>query len=147
MFHKGRMLLAALGLVGASVAGAQADLCFDYSTGGGTSVGKGFKIPAPNQCKPFNGFEYKTEGGMLTGTGCTSATGEVFILHYSYHDNKTSYPQSSYFESGVCRVPLPLSPGGNSGACTGTVLYSPPSGQSRFDAYARFYSCNKAVPE
>lgn len=147
MLHKSRLLMVALGLVCVSATSAPAlDLCFEYSTGG-RSVGKKFKIPPKNQCKPFNGFEDRDYGGLLTGTGCTSATGEVFLLHYSFHDNNTTYPQSSYFESGVCRVPLPIEPGGNSGACTGTVLSTPPDNHGRFDDFARFFVCNKAVPE
>jgi hypothetical protein len=149
MLHKGRMFIIALGLVCASVASAQADLCFVYSGGGGTVVGDRFTLPLTNQCKPFNGFELGagSTAGAITGTGCTASNGGQFLLHYSFH-NWFALGGGSYFESGTCRFPLARGPAleslPSSGICRGTFVT--PSGQNGFVQDARIFNCNRDVP-
>lgn len=146
-----RSLLVALALIGISVASAEAvDLCFEYAAGVDTIVGKGFKVPGKNKCAPFNGFQLGSHAGMVTGTGCRNAQGDWLLIHYTYHDHDQTFPQGSYFETGVCRVPLPIEPGGNSGDCAGTYQATSNAGsvsENRFDANARFYRCTFAVPD
>jgi hypothetical protein len=64
----------ALLLLGATTARA-ADMCLidDYNT---TLVGYRFRFPAPNQCKPFDGYELGTNC-LISGTACGTAFGEV----------------------------------------------------------------------
>jgi hypothetical protein len=148
MLHKGRTLMVALGLVCASgtSTNAAADLCLTLAGGGGTTVGKGFTLPPPNECKPFNAFEDGGLAGATTGTGCTDRNGGTFILQYTYH-NSLPLNDGNYWESGLCRFrigfgggPLPTD-----GRCRLTVLTSPDN-QGSFVVDANLFSCNVDVP-
>jgi hypothetical protein len=53
------------------------DYCIDVTDGGPLSaytlVGKGFRVPGKNRCKPFMGFTSQTFD--VTGSACTTADG------------------------------------------------------------------------
>lgn len=145
MIRTAQKLVAALGLVCMSVAGAQAaDLCLTLGGGGGTIVGKGFTIPPPNKCKPFNGFENGGLGGLVTGTGCTTSNGGSFILQYSYNNYFASgFGNNNYWESGACNFQFHNDPIPGSGICRGTVGTTSLGG---FVVGASLSSCTVAVP-
>ena len=105
MLHRERTLVVALGLVVASALSAEAmDLCVD--SGGYTYVGKKFKVPLRNQCKPFNGFTADRDW-FVTGTGCTSEKGDFFRLQYTANGTSGHVTFSVY-----CGIPLPSLTGG-----------------------------------
>jgi hypothetical protein len=50
------------------------DYCLQFNAVGDYEViGKGFRLPPKNRCKPFGGFSSYT--GVLSGTACTEADG------------------------------------------------------------------------
>jgi hypothetical protein len=95
--------MATLGLICVNAASARADMCFRYSSGGGTLVAKGATLPAVNTCVPLAFFENGGLQGAATGSICTAADGSTVIFHYTYDGCL-----SPYFESGVCRLQLGL---------------------------------------
>ena len=117
MFTKGRTLILVLALVLATAAAVQArDLCLTIPNffGAVPLVGKGFRVPPRNRCKPFNGF---TQGGsgiptFVAGTGCTSADGFAFHLAFTAHSTTSGNPLTGY-----CAFILP---GLGAGSCVGT---------------------------
>jgi hypothetical protein len=140
--RRGGMLLLALGLVAATGASAHArDVCMDYS-GGGNLVLKGLRVPPKNKCVAMQGFENLALGGTMSGMACTNAQGDGMMLHYTSHDHRVT---TSYFESGTCRIRLPIQPGGNGSLCSGTYVVTP-GGNGRFDQFAHFYYCDRNVP-
>ena len=105
MLHRERTLVVALGLVVASALSAEAmDLCVVVNPS--TTIGKKFKVPLRNQCKPFNGF---TSDGLwfVTGTGCTDADGKFFRLQYTANATIGHTMEGAY-----CGIPLPSLSGG-----------------------------------
>lgn len=135
------MLLVALGLVAVSSAGARAvDLCLDFSGGGGVAL-KRFKAPSRNKCVPIQGIDNESYPGALSGTGCTSATGDRLILHYTYHSFRTT----GYFESATCRLVLPID-SAIDGSCAGTYLTSPGTGQTYFSQSVTARFCSVDIP-
>src|SRR5262245_59427734 len=96
------ILTAVLALLAASPALA-ADLCINSAVLG-LVVGKGFTLPSKNKCKPFVGFGF---GGMAAGTGCRTADGSLFRLHYTLHK-----ADQDVTESVACNFHIPLSMGG-----------------------------------
>lgn len=134
------MLGLALLVAGSATAHAR-DLCMDYS-GGGHLVWKRAKLPSKNRCTSLQGVETSDNGMALTGTACTSAAGTVAILNYTAHDYQGA---SSYFETGTCRVAMPLPPNGADALCTGTFI-STPGGTGRFTQSAHLSVCDVNVP-
>ncbi|MBI3247572.1 MAG: hypothetical protein HYZ50_13800 [Deltaproteobacteria bacterium] len=124
----GRTLLMALGFIFASVVPASAkDLCIDgfFSS---PIVGRGFRIPPSNQCKPFNGFT--TDGSyFVAGAGCTtSAAGGFLRLSFTAHAT-TGGTQNPY--TIFCGLPLPSLIGGT---CLYTYAYAPSIGDEIAEA-------------
>jgi hypothetical protein len=134
MFRKGLMFMAALGLIGASVPSAQADLCFRYESGGGTLVARGGELPQPNECRTLPFFEVGGYEGAATGSICMDKNGGTVVFHYAYH----SCLAPTYFETGTCRLGvqngLPAS-----GACRVTVNQT---GQPNADTTPVLSSCS-----
>jgi hypothetical protein len=109
MPSRGLLTLTALSLVIVNEQSARADLCFRYTTsGGGTLVMQGVKLPAPNTCQPVAMYEAVDApepglGGAATGSICFGgADGRTVVFQYTY-DGCTG----NYFESGICRLQLP----------------------------------------
>ena len=139
--RRGRVLLAALGLVAASAASAYAaDVCMTLSGGGG-AVFKRFKAPGRNKCAPIHGFENLGGGAVLSGSACTTPTGEVMILHYTAHDWRAT---TGYFESGTCRVLLPLP--SSEALCRGSYVLTPGIDGGQFNQTAILQYCDAPVP-
>jgi len=91
-FGTTRMVALALGLVLATVTTAPAiDLCLSIPNffGTNTLVGKKFRVPPRNQCKSFHGFTQAPPFVLVAGTGCTSANGFSFYLHFTTHSAST----------------------------------------------------------
>jgi hypothetical protein len=117
--HKFALLIGTATIMTAIAApDARADLCFRYqTTGGGTLVARGAKLPAVNTCEPLAMFEQGGYGGAATGTICRDIADFTIIFQYTYdgclHD---------YFESGICRLQIQ---NGNlptvSSTCRGTL--------------------------
>src|SRR5215510_1805269 len=99
---------AVLALAGSASLAQAADLCVQVHLPMGTFqghlVGKGFKVPSKNKCKPFNGFMEPGHhfGAMAVGTGCTKADGSLFRLHVTTHA-----ADSSVTRSWACNFVLP----------------------------------------
>jgi hypothetical protein len=93
-----------------------ADLCLSIPNFFGVTplVGKGFRVPSRNRCKPFNGFTLGSSGfpSFVVGTGCTSADGFAFHLAFTAHNTTTGNPLT-----GSCSFILP---GLGAGSCAGT---------------------------
>lgn len=143
MLRTGRILMTALGFLCLGLTSARAaDLCLSYDGGGGIIVGKAFRIPSPNKCKPFHGFEVGGLEGMVTGTGCTTSNGGSFILHYSYN-NYFAYNGGNYAEGGTCNFQFHNDPIPSSGICRGTVVTGSVGG---FVQGASLFACNEDVP-
>ena len=82
------------------------DLClFDGNIFGELIIGKNFKVPLKNTCKPFNGFYHSA---MIVGTGCTNHDGSLFRLHFTLHQ-----ADHDVFASAACNFVLPGVDGGN----------------------------------
>ena len=78
MLRTGLMLSTSLGLVVASPASVQADICFEYtgSSPGIVAVAIGAKVPAsPNSCVTVSVVDQAAPGGMATGSICRSEEG------------------------------------------------------------------------
>ena len=70
----GTFAMAATLMAGLAGAAHASDYCIDVFDGGTyTVVGKGFRVPGKNRCKPFMGFT--TQGFDVTGSACTAADG------------------------------------------------------------------------
>jgi hypothetical protein len=79
---------------------ARADLCFRYqTTGGGTLVARGARLPAVDTCEPLAMFEFGGYMGAATGTICRSSLDDTVIFQYTYDGCITDY-----FESGICSL-------------------------------------------
>jgi hypothetical protein len=132
-------LVALLGLVCYSESNAVAhDLCIQIFGGPSYAALKSPKLqlnccpPDPsevNTCAPLNGVEEGGLGGMITGTGCLSKSGEHFFYHYVYHSLYQPFVWDpnlkAYFETGVCRFRMGALGGRLSGRCRGTALTNP----------------------
>jgi hypothetical protein len=146
----GRLLVSivVLGLVLATGATAQADLCLNIADIFGVPVslvGKKFKVPPKNQCKPFNGF---TTGGFSTfvvGTGCTSADGFAFHLAFTAHNPSA---ESSFLPSTVTGYCGFILPGLGAGSCRGTEAFANKADDELFgwSSFASGQSCTVNVP-
>jgi hypothetical protein len=125
MLRKDPRLVLALALVLVTVVPVQArDLCLTIPNFFGVAplVGKGFRVPPRNRCKPFNGFTTAQAGlpTFVVGTGCTSADGFAFHLAFTAHTTTTGNPVTGY-----CGFILP---GLGAGSCVGTdAVASAPS--------------------
>ena len=85
MLHKHLLRIAIFGLVVVSAPFAKADMCFRYTTtGGGTLVAKGGKLPATNTCEPLAFFEEGGLAGAATGSICVDVNDFTVVLHYTY---------------------------------------------------------------
>jgi hypothetical protein len=106
MFRNKLLLIASLGPVFASPA-AQADICFQYDSGGGILVAKGATLPAENACLPVALVDQGSALGMATGSICTGGdppgTG-VPSLVFQYTYTACTFP--TWFEAGTCRIEL-----------------------------------------
>jgi hypothetical protein len=137
------MSVLALGLVLATVATAQAaDLCLSIPNffGQAPLVGKKFRVPPKNQCKPFNGF---TQGGFssfVAGMGCTSADGFAFHLSFTAHNTASGDTLTGY-----CGFILP---GLGAGSCVGTEAIAAPLDNELFatSSSASGQPCTVNVP-
>ena len=108
MKHIAFRLVTALVLAIPASAAWAADLCISSETFGATNgpmVGKRFKVPPRNQCKPFNGFIL---GEVVTGTGCTTADGALLRIHFTAHS-----VDSEFAQIGLCNFALPAMTTGN----------------------------------
>lgn len=104
MFRKSLLLIGTLGLVATGSPDARADLCFRYqTTGGGTLVARGAKLPAVNTCAPLAMFESGGLGGAATGSICVDINDFTIIFHYTYD---ACIGPGNYFESATCRLQM-----------------------------------------
>lgn len=138
-----RTLILALGFVFATVATTRAsDLCLNIPSFFGQIplVGKKFRVPPKNQCKPFNGFTRGGFSSFVVGTGCTSADG--FALHLSFTVHNTS---SGDTITGYCGFILP---GLGAGSCKGTATFANEANDELFSwsSAASGQSCTVNVP-
>jgi hypothetical protein len=138
MLRKVVLLTAFLLPVFASAPVAQADICFQYGTGGGIAIAIGAKVPPVNTCTPVSLVEqiYGGRLGLATGSICNSEQGSsrpTLVFQYTY--DACSGP-GGYFESATCRIDLevpsgnlPNQPSNQNSWCNG-VYVSLPSNQS-----------------
>ena len=88
----------------AFVESARADMCFRYQTsGGGTLVAKGAKLPAVNTCEPLAMFENGGLAGAATGSICVDINDFTVLFHYTYD---ACIGPGNYFESATCRLQI-----------------------------------------
>jgi hypothetical protein len=129
MTRTGRTLVMAIALISMGLVSAHAkDLCLDTATfGAGGIVGKNFKIPGKNKCKPFAGF---TLGGtyFVSGSGCTSASGDVFHLAITAAAANIAFASPYTFS---CTLPLPTLSGGT---CVSTWAFADSPGDELSEA-------------
>lgn len=113
------MVLTAATLSAVTVASpaTAGDLCLDATGGSPPSenapilIGRNFKVPGPNKCKPFVGLRADV-GGAVTGTACTSfdRTYVSFVLvaasvptdimtpgHTSFYNARLDLPSNTGF--------------------------------------------------
>jgi hypothetical protein len=135
------MLAALMLFAGALTPALAADLCW-YSNGGGSMVVKDWRWPGKNKCVPFNGFEPVSLGGVFTGSACTDSTGWNTIVHYAFHSHSLN---SSYFETGDCRIQLTNDRPSRGAQCYGTYIATP-GGTGRFFDSATLHQCTVDVP-
>ena len=76
MFRKSLSLIAGLGLVFVNSPRSNADICFQYGTGGAPLVARGLSLPAKNSCVPLALFEANEFGTRLSAlqTVCSVET-------------------------------------------------------------------------
>ena len=144
--RRGSLLASALLLATATTAEAK-DLCISvpaglgWTTGSGTAlVGKGFRVPGRNRCKPFSGIQ--RDYGPAVGTGCTSTDGFTFTLHVTMHRNVGTFGGVSVFMTCGFNVPT-----GN-GGCGGWVAVPEASDDELSDvsSTATMEPCTVNVP-
>ena len=118
MARHGRTFMMAVGFVLVSAGTAQAkDLCLAVpGIASGVIVGKGFKSPGKNQCKPFNGFE-SNGTHFVAGVGCRSADGDLLRLSFTMYASSSSLPNPM---TVFCGIPHPDLTGGTCLAIGGT---------------------------
>ena len=104
MLSKSPPLIVALGFARLPP-GAQADICFQYKTGGAPLVAKGAKLPASNTCVPLALFEAQEPPGpprLGAANAMLCKDNDITLLfHYNY-DAWTG--PGSYSESATCRL-------------------------------------------
>jgi hypothetical protein len=92
-------------LLGSGIAGA-VDYCvtFQQEPENLVFVGRGFKVPAKNTCRPWIGFTAQNgENSPSSGTGCTSSDGKEMSLMFT-----TAFPQDGdHFEEDQIVISLP----------------------------------------
>jgi hypothetical protein len=106
MLRKNLPLIAGLGLVLVTSTGANADICFQYGTGGAPAVAKGAKLPAPNSCVPLALFEANEFGTRLGAANAMLCRDNDITLVYHYNYDACTGP-GSYSESATCRLAIP----------------------------------------
>ncbi len=106
MLRKTLLLIASLAPAIAIMPGARADICFEYGTGGGTSVAKGAKVPPVNTCIRVTPVDLGARLGVATGSICQvfPQTGSPMIVFQYTYDACTG--PGSWFESATCRIRL-----------------------------------------
>jgi hypothetical protein len=143
MTRNGCTLAMAIALISFGLASAHAkDLCVSTATfGAGGVVGKNFKVPGKNKCKPFHGF---TLGGtyFVHGSGCTSASGDVFHLAITAAAASNAFASPYTFS---CTLPLPTLSGGTC-ASTWAFADSPGDELSEADEPGSAAVCSVDVP-
>ncbi len=70
LLRKTLLLIASLVPAIAITPGARADICFEYGSGGGTSVAKGAKVPPVNTCIRVTPVDLGARLGVATGSIC-----------------------------------------------------------------------------
>lgn len=125
VLRTGRTLVLALGFILATLATAQAaDLCLNVESIFGVSVslvGKGFRVPPKNTCKPFSGFTPGGFSSFVVGTGCTSVDGFAFHLSFMAHNTNAESLFLPSTLTGACGFILP---GLGAGSCKGTGAFA-----------------------
>ena len=81
MLRENLTLMAALGLVVASMPSARADLCFHFGSGGGTIVARGQELPKSDECKPFAFYKEGGPAGAVTSSICVDRNRATVIFH------------------------------------------------------------------
>ena len=95
---------AVIGLSLANPPNARADLCFHYSTGGGTLVARDATLPRESTCQPLALFEAGGRIGAANGMLCRDTVGgATLVFHYTYD---ACVGPGSYFESATCRLQI-----------------------------------------
>ena len=87
MFRKSLSLIAGLGLVFVNSPRSNADICFQYGTGGAPLVARGVSLPAKNSCVPlalFEANEFGTRLGAANGMLCRD-NDITLVYHYNYN--------------------------------------------------------------
>jgi hypothetical protein len=105
MLRKYLPLTASLGLALLNSPGANADICFQYGSGGAPLVARGVTLPAKNSCVPlalFEANEFGTRLGAANGTLCRD-NDITLVYHYNY-DACTG--PGTYSESATCRLAM-----------------------------------------
>jgi hypothetical protein len=137
----------ALGLVFATVATAQAkDLCINIPNFFGPNaplVGKKFRVPPKNQCKPFNGFTPSSVPFFVVGTGCMSPDGFTFYLAFTGHSGQGASAVVNTV-TGACGFNAPTMNGGC--VLTSTVADYPADELFSFSFTATGQTCTVNVP-
>src|SRR5687767_12053639 len=108
MLRKAMLPAAFILSVFVNLPNAQADICFQYGSGGGLSAALGAKLPERNTCAPVALVEQLAIGsrlGVATGSICR---GEgvgypTLVLQYTY---TACGGPGGYFESATCQVRL-----------------------------------------
>jgi hypothetical protein len=113
MLRKRMLFIASLLPVFANTPAAQADICFQYGSGGAVAIAIGAKVPPVNTCIPVSIVEqiYGGRLGLATGSICNSEQGSsrpTLVFQYTY--DACSGP-GGYFESATCRIDLEIPSG------------------------------------
>src|SRR5262249_28131589 len=85
------------------------DLCIAFTSVPSHLTGKAFTVPRKNTCKPFMGFlSDGALGAIASGTGCTSADGQLLRIHVTAQGADVNFS-----ESVECDFLLPSFTGSN----------------------------------
>ncbi len=111
LLRKTLLLIASLVPAIAITPGARADICFEYGSGGGTSVAKGAKVPPVNTCIRVTPVDLGARLGVATGSIC-----QVFLAVQRSRSGR----RLPRVRAAVCRRQYPV--GGMLGPCEAQIL-------------------------
>ena len=150
MLRKSLTISASLGLAIVSTAPALADICFEYTSGGGVGVAVGAKVPAHNTCERVT--IVGADASLATGSICKSQLGDARpTLYYHYVLMGCT---GSYFETATCHVDLGQQedlpsgkPEGQDTSCTGVFAGLTPNQSGPLRAFSNYrdlkaWNCN-----